>query len=181
MEEIISQTCLQDQAEGGISTTRLELQLLHAGPNPYSLALCSNPNRRRQSAIYIMAERRPGTGKRPPLTIPSPTSVPRWGVRDPPRQWHILMGLTFYVREAVGMEEMTFVCLNSKSFHHPRFISLTFIFTKVPWEIVGTGEMWSSPEGKACVKEEEGELIALASHDQGWKRNAEPYLSAFKQ
>lgn len=91
------------------------------------------------------------------------------------------MGLTFYIRAAVGLEEMTFICLNSKSFHHPRFISLTFIFTKVPWEISGTGETWSLPEGKACVKEEEGELIALASHDQGWKRNAEPYLSVFKQ
>ena len=51
-----------------------------------------------------------------------------------------------------------------QSFHHPWFISLTFIFTKAPWEISGTGEMWSWPEGKVYVKEEEGELSALASH-----------------
>lgn len=126
-----------------------------------------------------MAERRPGTGKRPPLTIP-PDIRPQAGCKGPPKQWHILMGLTFYVREAVGLEEMSFVCLNSKSSHHPRFISLTFIFTKAPWEISGTGETWSWPEGKPCVKEEE-ELTALASHYQGWKRNMGPYLSAFKQ
>lgn len=99
------------------------------------------------------------------LPWPSPHIRPQGRCKGPPpKQWHILTGLTFYIREAVGLEEMTFVCLHSKSFHHPWFISLTFIFTKAPWEISGTGEMWSWPEGKVCVKEEEGELSALASH-----------------
>lgn len=46
----------------------------------------------------------------------------------------------------------------------------------------GSGAMWSQREGKACVKEEEGEeLTALAPTPRAVKWNTEPYLPAFKQ